>query len=58
VLLLTVGRMSMSYQSVALPGRQLRGREIQMGQDNSPWVIEGNGVDDWLKKLGKKCPTM
>ncbi|MGB9236802.1 MAG: RHS repeat-associated core domain-containing protein [Terriglobales bacterium] len=25
------------------------------GKDNSPWIVQGNGVRDWLKKLKKMC---
>ncbi len=25
------------------------------GKDNSPWIVQGNGVEDWLKKLNKQC---
>lgn len=27
-------------------------------KNNSPWIIQGNGIDDWLGKLKKKCSSM
>ena len=27
-------------------------------KNNSPWIVRGNGIDDWMKKLKKKCGSM
>jgi hypothetical protein len=29
--------------------------EPKYGKNNSPWIIQGNGIQDWLKKLKNKC---
>ena len=25
------------------------------GKNNSPWIVQGNGIDKWLPKLQKQC---
>ncbi|MGI0085836.1 MAG: hypothetical protein ACREBQ_12215, partial [Nitrososphaerales archaeon] len=33
-------------------------RNPKYNKNNSPWIVQGNGVNDWLKKLKKKCSSM